>query len=1080
MMFEPNFKSLADLLAPTFDSNSTNSNPLLDDSIYEPHVFTSSPYWNVTETANHLKSTPNAFTVFSINSQSIRAKFNLLKIFIHELDLMNCSFSAICIQESWLDDNTDTSPIILENYTIINQPCRISKHSGLLIYLRKDYNYKTIKTPLHDSWEDLFIEITRNELTNILLGNIYRPPPAKEPTSALKKFTNEFSDLIYNLSDKNTGHQIVVGDYNIDLLKSDSDKNINNFLDSLIALGLVPKITHPTRYSDQHGTGHLIDNAFVKTSLNLNLQTSAILTRKLSDHLGYLISLNDKDLLLEPKKQKYIKINSIQTPEKLESFNSALLDARLMDSIDCSLDADPENNYKKLINSLENLRQEHFPTKTVRFNNKKHGKSEWITTGIINSVNFRDKLYKRFMKTTFGSKKFFELKTNLDNYKNILRTTIRNAKTIYYSQLFERCKNNLKMTWKAINDVLNRNKTKSSFPDTFQIDGKSTSDRTTIVNAFNNFFIGIGEKLALKMDSTNLDIDFMSFLTNKPSCRFEFEVVNEEFISKCIDNLKSKNSSGYDHISSKLLKASKNSLSEPLTVIINQSLKSGIFPDLLKIAKVVPIFKKGNHKLIDNYRPISLLPAISKVFEKVMHHQLFNYFSSNNLLYANQYGFRTGHSTEHASLELLDRILQKMEIKDTPFSIFIDLSKAFDTLNHEILLKKLSFYGLNSSSLNLFRSYLTNRKQYVLLDDDASDYGYITTGVPQGSILGPLLFLIYINDIVKCTSLFNVISYADDTTLTSTINQFGGSTPNLSTRINKELMKVQNWLLVNKLALNIEKTKYMIFHKPNKKIPKLFLKVNDVNIDKVSDFTFLGLTIDENITWKAQILKVGGKIAKVTGIMSRLKNFIPSNILLNIYNALILPHLNYSLLAWGYGNTNRIFKLQKRAIRIICNARHKSHTQQLFASLNLLTIDDIFLRLQLKFYYQLQHQSLPAYFDSFSVQRHEDVHTHNTRHKTDVRPLTGKKYTLQRIRCSIITILRSISNSNSNSKFYNQVFYTNMNKEITKPKALITSILEKVDTHSISGFCNYIKIKFIELYANFSCKKTPCFSCNRK
>ena len=170
---------------------------------------------------------------------------------------------------------------------------------------------------------------------------------------------------------------------------------------------------------------------------------------------------------------------------------------------------------------------------------------------------------------------------------------------------------------------------------------------------------------------------------------------------------------------------------------------------------MIPVFKKGNPELIDNYRPISILPAISKVFEKVIYHQLFNYLTSNNLLYPSQYGFRANHSTEQASIELIDRILNLMENNDVPFSIFIDLSKAFDTLNHEILLRKLSFYGLDDVSLNLFQSYLSNRKQFVSFDGTQSEYGCITTGVPQGSILGPLLFIIYINDIKHASALFN-------------------------------------------------------------------------------------------------------------------------------------------------------------------------------------------------------------------------------------------------------------------------------------------------------------------------------------
>lgn len=1067
--------SLVDLMAPTFHHSNDDNSPL--HSVHEPNMVVSSPYWNVNEAANLLKSTPDAFSVFSLNSQSIRAKISLLKIFLHELESVDCSFSAICIQESWIDDNSDLSSINLENYKLINQPYRVSSHAGLIIFLRNDYTYKNIISPLYDSWEHLCIEVIKKNGKNVILGNIYRPPPLREPTAALRKFTGEFSDLIQKLCKKN-GHLMIVGDYNIDLLKSESDKNICNFLDSVMSFGLLPKITHPTRYSDQHGTDHLIDNAFVKTSLKNNQIFSAILTRKISDHLGYLINLNDPHPVLQnPPHPRYIQLNS-QTPDKVQKFTTALLDANLVNSIDCSSHGNPNENYEKFGSILETLRHEHFPPRLVRFNKRKHGKSVWITPGIIESVNFRDQLYKDFKKCAFGSLDFLKLKTNLNTYNKILRKTIRNAKKFHYSSLFTECKNDLKKTWKSINSILNRNKPISSFPETFIIDGISFQERNIIADKFNNFFIGIGEKLASQMNPTGLDVDFNTFLTDRPMCTFNFEATNEDFVSRCVDNLQSKSSCGHDLISTKLFKACKSALCTPLTIIINQSLLSGIFPDLLKIAKVIPIFKKGKNDLIDNYRPISLLPAISKVFEKVMYHQVFDYFSSNNLFYPSQYGFRKNHSTEHASLELVDRILQSMENDDTPFSIFIDLSKAFDTLNHEILLKKLSFYGLGATSLNLFKSYLSNRKQYVSLDNIVSDFGKITTGVPQGSILGPLLFIIYINDISNSTSLLNVISYADDTTLTGTIKAFGGNTPELSQNVNKELLKVQNWLLVNKLALNVDKTKLMIFHKPNKKLPNLSLAINDTHIEKVSTFTFLGLTIDENVTWKAHIHKVGRKIAKVFGVMCRLRQFIPSYILLLIYNALVLPHINYSLIVWGFGHTDRIYKLQKKIVRIVSQAKRRSHAMPLFFSLKLLTIDDIFLRLQFKFYFSLKHNSLPIYLNNFSLCRHEDVHHHNTRHKSDVQPASlGKKYTLHRIRFGLVNILRHTSNTNSNSKYFNDLFDSANTTNINKPKELVQAILDKVDTHSLSGYCNYIKIKFISLYGNFTCNDSSCFSC---
>ena len=298
----------------------------------------------------------------------------------------------------------------------------------------------------------------------------------------------------------------------------------------------------------------------------------------------------------------------------------------------------------------------------------------------------------------------------------------------------------------------------------------------------------------------------------------------------------------------KLIKGASASLAKPLSLIINQSLSTGIFPDKLKIAKVVPIYKKDDSTLIDNYRPISLLPVMSKIFEKVVYGQIYDYLISNLLLYKSQHGFQKLHSTETATLEFLDRIYNNLDAGETPISVFLDLSKAFDTLDHSILLKKLDYYGIRGIPLKWFQSYLSGRTQFVDYDGICSTALPITTGVPQGSILGPLLFLIYINDMHSAFNNFESILYADDTTLVKSLSSFSFSTEstdqNLSKNINSELQKVQEWLAANRLSLNISKTKYMIFHFPQRTVLlDLDLKINDTKIERVDEFNFLGLQV---------------------------------------------------------------------------------------------------------------------------------------------------------------------------------------------------------------------------------------------
>ena len=293
------------------------------------------------------------------------------------------------------------------------------------------------------------------------------------------------------------------------------------------------------------------------------------------------------------------------------------------------------------------------------------------------------------------------------------------------------------------------------------------NDTAEIVNKFNEFFINIGPNLISNVSTVSHETHH-KYLTRNTLTSFNSSLVDENHIAKTLASLRTKNSSGHDGISTKLLKFISPALLKPLTIVIKQSLITGIFPDELKIAKVIPLFKKNDASVIDNYRPISLLPSISKLFEKVVFLQLSEYFTCSKLLHEGQYGFRENHSTELASVELMDRIISAVDRKTLPITIFMDLSKAFDTLNHNIL-DKLYHYGIRETALCWFKDHLTNRQQYVEIDDTASDKRVITTGIPQGSILGPLLFLIYMNDISYTSQLFKFILYADDTTLFSSI-----------------------------------------------------------------------------------------------------------------------------------------------------------------------------------------------------------------------------------------------------------------------------------------------------------------------
>jgi hypothetical protein len=546
------------------------------------------------------------------------------------------------------------------------------------------------------------------------------------------------------------------------------------------------------------------------------------------------------------------------------------------------------------------------------------------------------------------------------------------------------------------------------------------------------------------------DKSFKDYLKNKFNLKFTFDNVDEENVGKIIDKLSPKASFGFDGISSKLLKSIKTAVVKPITIIINQMINTGIFPDKLKIGKIIPVYKKDDETQFTNYRPISLLPTISKIFERILFKQLYKFFLDNNLFYNSQYGFREGHSTEYATLELVDRITLEMDNMNTPIEIFLDLSKAFDTLDHHILIKKLEYYGLQGLSIKLMKSYLLDRKQYVELDESSSDMLNLTTGVPQGSILGPLLFIIYMNDIAQASKMFNFIIYADDTTLSTTIEIVIKNTKDqtLSDTINSELSMVNSWLKVNKLSLNVKKSKFMIFHTKKRQVQNLTLKIDNVIIERVSKFNFLGLTLDEYLTWKPHIDKTSNKISQCMGILNRLKHFLPLQAKVHIYNSLVLSHLHFGILLWGF-KCEKVFKLQKKIIRILSLSKYNAHTEPLFKKLKLLKVNDILKLQELKFYYKYKNNKLPHYLQSLPFHPNTEIHNHETRTKHNLhQPISKHSFAKNCVRFDIPKIVNKTPNC----------------------------ILAKIDTHSLQGFSGYIKTHFLQSYQE-NCTILNCYVC---
>lgn len=344
-----------------------------------------------------------------------------------------------------------------------------------------------------------------------------------------------------------------------------------------------------------------------------------------------------------------------------------------------------------------------------------------------------------------------------------------------------------------------------------------------------------------------------------------------------------------------------------------------------------------------------------------MYNRLNSYLAVNNIIISNQYGFRAKHSTYMAVLDFYDKVSKAIENKLVSVGVFIDLQKAFDSLNHDILISKLEHYGIRGITINLFRNYLTNRKQFVSYNGFDSVRKPINCGIPQGSILGPLLFLIYINDIINCSALLYFVLFADDTNLLVS----GTSCQDVMNILNPELQKLALWFNVNKLSLNVAKTNYILFGSKRRFVPdsNFQIKINNCTISRVTNVKFLGLNIDENLTWSEHSKCLSVKLSRSIGVINRLKLKIKRCTLKILYTTLIQPYLQYCVMAWGCANAttlDRLEKLQKRAIRIISGASYLAHCNPLFRSTNILKIRDLYEQEVLTYMYRVKHNFLPS------------------------------------------------------------------------------------------------------------------------
>ncbi len=728
----------------------------------------------------------------------------------------------IAFNETRLDPNITDNIIHLTDYDIVRKD-RTRNGGGVCIYLRSSINYKVRDDLVPSELEAVCIEIIKPHSKPFLVTTVYRPP------SALPEFFDHFERLIKAIDNENK-EMYILGDLNCDLLKPDSESNIpTKKIKSLYELYQLSQLIDEAT-SVTIKTTTLIDH--IVTNTPEKISDSGVVHTGISDHsLVFAI----RKISVIKKQENIVEMRNMKNFDK-KKFVTELLNQHW--EYVYFFAEDPNAMWEIWKKIFLEVLDKHAPLQYKKVRSKK---VPWITTEIKKLINTRDRLKRKAISTNQENDW-----SNFKTTRNKVNIELRNAKKVYYTSKIAGQRSNPKMAWKTINNLLHK-QNKQTVVNELNIAETHLTSPQDIAEGFNDYFSNIGPDLASKIDTS--DYNFETYITNTKSEFSAFQPVTVSNVCRLLDGISNNKATGIDKISCKIIKLAAPAISDSLTLIFNQAITLSTFPDEWKMARVIPLHKSGQRNIPGNYRPISVLPAISKIMERILYDQLYNYLTKFELLSDSQFGFRKFHSTATALLDCTNDWYVNLDRKMFNLVVFIDLKKAFDTVDHTILLRKLELYGIKGQALTLLESYLTNRTQKCQVKNSFSSEKLIKCGVPQGSILGPLFFLLYINDLRECLNKTKPRLFADDTNLTAS----GDSITDLEAAVNSDLENLRKWLISNKLSLNVAKTEFMLIgSKPMiKKIsdshPNIFIE--NKQIKQVFECKTLGVTVDQHLSW---------------------------------------------------------------------------------------------------------------------------------------------------------------------------------------------------------------------------------------
>lgn len=892
--------------------------------------------------------------ILYLNTRSIRNKITELELIIkdnpQQIDVIICT-------ETWLykeEENYVNIPQYKSFYESRNE----NKGGGVAIYVHNSVSVVNVQAESRENCNSLIVQIDCKG-TKLNLATFYRPPQA-----SLENSTNFLEGIL-----RNNKNILLIGDVNINLLETTNTvKDYANSLE-LISCKILNKIDPTSATRETNATRTIIDHIisdmqFKEDQVNIRMEEHPLMDHK-------LIYLKTK--LGTPNRKKYQRLT--KTKICFDTFNRKLEEKRIQEG--------QITTFKQLTDLITACKAESTITKQTKYKTL----NTWVNDELIEVMKDRNRAYKHHRANPESQ----QLKDIYKHYKNKVNNLVKKRKQEHTEKIIGKAERNPKCMWKIINNTLKNtqdNDNHKSKIEKIKADaGHIKEDPKEIANELNKYFTNIGQKLA-KDQQMQHPVPLHPIPRNEENM-YLFPTDTEEVI-KIIEKLKNNKSPGEDGITCEILKKAKEQVASIIADIINKHIQEETFPNEMKHSQIIPIYKAGDKENPGNYRPISLLTTMSKIFETVLKNRIVNFLYKTSNFDENQFGFLKSSNTQTALLEYFEMVYENLNKSKYVLSIFIDLSKAFDTVNHGKLLELLDMKGIRGTPKNIMKSYLSDRTQKTKVDKVLSEPQSISIGVPQGSILGPLLFILYIENIKYVGLQGKHIAYADDMSITYT----GNTEKEIQDMIDMDTPKLERWLRGSNLTINTEKTVHTIFKQKNKKEIVVDIKINKRQIKQTEVVKYLGVHIDNKLSWEKHANSIIRKIIPITAALRRMH--IPETVRDRIYYALIHPHLIYAVLIWSNARNYVLSKLSKclnKSLKIIYNKNWYIHTEDLYKEVNKLKLENIIFIERAKTAYQIYKGFIKT---NLKIKMNQDLHEHNTRtrevnHMENINNNAGKK-----------------------------------------------------------------------------------------